>query len=109
MALAAADMAELLTVEVAFATPAHQCLVSLEVKAGTSVADAIEQSGIAAKFPADNLQELAVGIWGREVSRDQRLSDGDRIEIYRGLVIEPRDARRQLAEAGLTMKQGVRG
>ncbi|MGB5166651.1 MAG: RnfH family protein [Woeseiaceae bacterium] len=102
-------MADQLSVEIAFATPERQCLMSLEVEAGTSVTEAIAQSGIAAKFDAVKLADLAVGVWGKEVSRDYQLSQGDRIEIYRALLIEPREARRQLAEAGLTMKQGARG
>lgn len=109
MGLAVVAMADQLSVEIAFATPERQCLVTLQVEAGTSVADAIDLAGIAAKFAAENLADLAVGIWGREVTRDYLLKHGDRIEIYRTLLIEPREARRQLAEAGLTMKQGVRG
>ena len=101
-------MAEHLNIEVAFATPQRQRLLSLEVEAGTSVDEAIVLSGIAAKFDTDNLADLPVGVWGREVSRDHVLKNGDRVEIYRTLLIEPRDARRQLAEAGLTMKQGAR-
>lgn len=102
-------MAELLKIEVAFATPERQRLMMLEVEAGTSVEEAIVLSGIAAKFDDENLADLPVGVWGREVSRDYRLKNGDRVEIYRSLLIEPREARRQLAEAGLTMKQGGRG
>jgi putative ubiquitin-RnfH superfamily antitoxin RatB of RatAB toxin-antitoxin module len=101
-------MAEHLKIEVAFATPQRQRLLSLEVEAGTSVDEAIVLSGIAAKFDTDNLADLPVGVWGREVSRDYLLKNGDRVEIYRALLIEPRDARRQLAGAGLTMKQGAR-
>jgi putative ubiquitin-RnfH superfamily antitoxin RatB of RatAB toxin-antitoxin module len=102
-------MAELLKIEVVFATPQRQRLMMLEVEAGTSVEEAIVLSGIAAKFDAENLADLPVGVWGREVSRDYLLKNGDRVEIYRSLLIEPREARRQLAEAGLTMKQGARG
>ena len=101
-------MADKLSVEIAFATPQRQYLAELQVAAGTSIADAITVAGVAARFSAEDLAELPVGIWGREVSRDYVLKEGDRIEIYRALLIEPREARRQLAEAGLTMKQGVR-
>lgn len=102
-------MADKLRVEIAFATPQRQYLAELQVESGTSVAGAIDVAGVAARFSGVDLAELPVGIWGREVSRDYLLKDGDRIEIYRALLIEPREARRQLAEAGLTMKQGVRG
>lgn len=89
--------------EVVFATPERQELVELAVPEGTTVAEAIDASGIADRFPAESLDECPVGIWGREVSRDQVPREGDRIEIYRPLAMDPKEARRQQALTGRTM------
>ena len=91
--------------EVVYAEPGQQALVSLSLVAGSSVADAIAQSGLAVRFPTVDLQRLAVGIWGHPVARDQLLEDGDRVELYRPLAMDPREARRQLAEHGRAMGQ----
>ena len=99
-------MSEEITVEVVFAAPDTQSLLTVRVAAGASVAEAIERSGIAAKHRDFDLDALATGIWGREVDRSTLLKDGDRIELYRPLSIDPREARRQLALAGRTMREG---
>jgi len=57
-------------------------------------------------FPDQRLESAAVGVWGRPVDRSHIAYDGDRIEIYRPLLLDPRDARRLLAEQGRTMNQG---
>ena len=92
-------MAETIRVEVAFALPDEQALVAIEVSEGSTVHEAIDQSGIAARFAGVDLDGLPVGIWGREVGRDHELSAGDRVEIYRALETEPREARRQQAKS----------
>ncbi len=92
-----------IVVEVVFATPETQSLIECNVESGTSVADALERSGIYALFADVELRDLPVGIWGRPVARDRLVQHGDRIEIYRLLEIDPREARRQLAEVGRTM------
>ena len=102
-------MAERILVEVAFAEPQSQTLVTVQLDPGATVADAIEQSGIAARHADFDLAEMATGVWGRVVDRTRVLHDGDRVEIYRELCIDPRDARRQLALAGRTMREGDDG
>lgn len=92
-----------LSVEVAFALPDVQALVTVSVAAGATVADAIAQSGIPDQFPEQRLHELQAGIWGRPVGHDCRVTDGDRIELYRPLRLDPKEARRRLAESGRTM------
>ena len=87
-----------ISVEVVFALPDRQELVPLVVDHGATVADAIAQSGLERKFPDIRLDELQAGIWGRSVSREHVLGDGDRVEIYRPLERDPREARRLLAE-----------
>lgn len=90
-------MSDAITVEVVFALPERQELVRLTLESGASVAEAIAQSGLQSKFPAVRFDDLQTGIWGRVVPRDHALSDGDRVEIYRPLERDPRDARRILA------------
>jgi hypothetical protein len=94
---------EPLQVEVVFALPERQELVKVTLEPGASVQEAIEKSSIAGHFPECTLDQCRVGIWGRIVDRDEQVRHGDRVEIYRELLIDPRDARRSLATAGKTM------
>lgn len=64
----------------------------------TTVAEAIERSGIATRFAKENIAEMQTGIWGRPVDRQHRLENGDRVELYRPLAIDPREARRLRAK-----------
>jgi putative ubiquitin-RnfH superfamily antitoxin RatB of RatAB toxin-antitoxin module len=86
-----------LNVEVVLATPEKQVLLAFDVAPGTSVADVIVLSGIKARFPDITTDDMPVGIWGKLVSRDRVVSAGDRVELYRPLEIDPREARRQRA------------
>lgn len=97
------DESELLAVEVVFALPSRQELISLRVKPGTTVDSAIKESAIGEKFPREDLSKCQAGIWGKPVDRDRVLKDGDRLELYRPLLIDPREARRRLAESGESM------
>ncbi len=90
-------------VEVVFARADKQTLIAVTLAHGATVADAISRSAIVKQFPAENIDGLQVGVWGHPVERDHVLSDGDRVEIYRTLKLDPREARRQLALLGLTM------
>ena len=75
----------------------------MKVASGATVADVIAESGIQQEFPDVRLGQLELGIWGKLVTEDDVVHDGDRIEFYRQLRIDPREARRQLARAGRTM------
>lgn len=90
-------MPEPLAVELVVATPERQVLLALDVAAGSRVRDVIARSDIGSQFPDLDLDEMPVGIWGRTVSRDSLVAPGDRVELYRPLAIDPRDARRQRA------------
>jgi putative ubiquitin-RnfH superfamily antitoxin RatB of RatAB toxin-antitoxin module len=92
-----------LTIEVVFAAPERQELISLSVSAGTTVEAAIELSAIGEMFPDEDIVDCQAGIWGKLVERDHVLRDGDRLELYRPLSIDPREARRRLAESGKSM------
>jgi len=90
-------------VEVVFALPEKQSLQTVRVEAGATVADVVARSGLAAAFPEHDLTEMTLGIWGREVEKNKLVKAGDRIEVYRPLQLDPREARRQLALIGRTM------
>ena len=90
-------------VEIVFATADEQRLSVLTVPADATIADVIAMSALAEHFPEHDLGAMRVGVWGHPADRSQAVSDGDRIEIYRPLEIDPRVARRQLAAAGRTM------
>lgn len=94
-------------IEVVFALPEKQHLVQLRLPGGATVADAIEASSIGAVFPDYDFARCAVGVWGQLVERDQVLTGGDRVELYRKLLMDPREARRRLAAAGKTMRQSA--
>jgi len=96
-------VADDIKVEVVFAAPECQRLVTLTLRPNATVNEAIEKSGLARQFPQENLSGCEVGIWGRVVTRDKALHTGDRVEIYRRLALDPREARRRLAAAGRTM------
>jgi len=73
--------------------PDRQTVLELEVSTGATVAEALEQSGIVATVPG--AAKMAVGIYGKITSRETVLQPGDRIEIYRPLTEEPKEARRR--------------
>lgn len=86
---------ELISVEVAFATAARQIVLALQVSRDATVEQAIRQSGILRKFPQIDLSVHPVGIFGERVKLNAPLTAGDRIEIYRPLSADPKQARRQ--------------
>jgi uncharacterized protein len=92
-----------MSIEVVFALPDRQELVTVSIEEGATVGDAIERSSLSASFPEWNLDACAVGIWGRPVAREHTLQDGDRVELYRPLKLDPREARRALASQGRSM------
>lgn len=95
--------AERLAIQVACAEPARQTVLALEVEAGCTVAEALTRSGIFALHPDIDAAHCAIGVFGREVARDHRLQDGDRVEVLRPLQDDPRERRRRLARQGSTM------
>ncbi|MGB5492235.1 MAG: RnfH family protein [Woeseiaceae bacterium] len=96
-------MADRVQVEVVFAKPEKQVLLSVSLPEGASVADALSESGLTGRFPEIDFAHLQSGVWGHPVPRNHVLSNGDRVEIYRPMLLDPKEARRQLASLGLTM------
>lgn len=97
-------MSDALEIEVVFGTTGLQVLVSVTLPGNATVADAIEASGLKSKFPEHDLDACATGVWGSLVQRDRQLRNGDRVELYRPLEVDPREARRRLASMGRTMR-----
>jgi uncharacterized protein len=88
----------MIRVEVVYARPEEQALVALEMPEGTTVREAIERSGILERFPEIDLTRLTVGIFGRVTGPGTVLADGDRVEIYRPLLADPKEVRRSKAK-----------
>jgi uncharacterized protein len=85
---------EQITVEVAYAVPDKQLILSLRVVNGSTVEQAIRQSGISTHFVDMDIRGQAVGIFGKPVAMGHVLQAGDRVEIYRALINDPKQARR---------------
>ena len=86
-------------VEVVFALAERQVLEAVQLPDSATVADAIEASNIARQFPDIDLGKLQAGVWGKPVERTCPVRDGDRVELYRPLEMDPREARRLKAGA----------
>lgn len=95
---------ELIQVEVAYARPDKQLLIAVAIEAGTTAQDAIHRSGVLTHFPEINLGINKVGIFGKLGKLDMPLRAGDRVEIYRPLLADPKEMRRQRAVQGKKIK-----
>lgn len=91
-------MADVILIEVAFALPQRQSLLSVSVPVDATVRQAIESSGILRMYPEIDLTQNKVGIWSRTVRLEDSLTAGDRIEIYRPLIADPKDMRKRRAD-----------
>ena len=96
---------ELITVEVAYALPDKQKLIELLVEPGTTAFQAVEKSAITKEFPDLDIDSSKMGIFGQTLGtkglaqpKEYELQAGDRVEIYRPLVADPKEARRKRAE-----------
>lgn len=92
-----AGVKEMLVVEVIYARPDVQEPVRVDVPAGASIRAAIERSRITDKYPEIDLAVNKVGVYGEIRSLDDMVQSGDRVEIYRPLLIDPKEARRKNA------------
>lgn len=88
---------KLITVEVAYANPEQQVIIALEMPQGATVEQAIKTSGLLSRFPEIDQTTLKVGIFGSVCKLEQLLTQADRVEIYRPLIHDPKEARRQRA------------
>lgn len=85
---------EFIDIEVAYAAPECQVIVPLRVPAGTSAGEAVRRSGLGQRFPGIDEHGNDLGVFGERVSPCAPLVEGDRVEIYRPLAIDPKQARR---------------
>jgi len=92
---------DLIKVEVAYALPNRQLAIPLQVKKGTTVYEAAVQSGIADKFDDLDLETAAMGVFGKaeRKPKERVLEDGERVEIYRPLIADPKEVRKKRAAA----------
>ena len=87
-----------ISIEVAYALPDQQALLEVVIEQGTTVEQAIKASGITKRFPQIDLSKDKVGIWNRTCKLSDEPKSGDRIEVYRPLIADPKEARRRRAE-----------
>jgi putative ubiquitin-RnfH superfamily antitoxin RatB of RatAB toxin-antitoxin module len=89
----------MIRVEVAYALPERQQIIALDVKPGCTVLEAAQRSNIAQQFPDIDLTTAALGIFGKVIEKpgETLVRDGDRVEIYRPLLIDPKTVRQQRA------------
>ncbi|MEJ2645344.1 MAG: RnfH family protein [Gammaproteobacteria bacterium] len=98
--------ADRIQVEVAYARADEQVILALEVDEGTTLEQAVQQSGILERFPEIDFAQAKMGIFGKLNKRDYVLRPGDRVEIYRPLIADPKEIRKQRAAEGKRMKRG---
>lgn len=90
-------MAERITVEVAYVEPGRQFLQALSVPVGATVADALAASALSRDVPTLDTGAARVGVFSRPATRETVLREGDRVEVYRALIANPKEVRRQRA------------
>ena len=98
------ENAEPIEVEVAYARPDAQAIFKLKVNLGAMVEDAIKSSGILHRFPEIDLAVNKVGVFGRLSALNAPLKPGDRVVIYRPLIADPKEVRRQRVAQGKIRK-----
>lgn len=97
---------EPIAVEVAYARPDAQVILPVQLPRGATVSDALKASRITERFPEINLDQAKVGIFGKLTRMDTELHPKDRVEIYRPLIADPKEVRRQRAAQGKPTKKG---
>ena len=96
---------EKINIQVVYALPDKQRVIDLNVEIGCTAKTAIEQSNITQQFLNIDIEAIKLGIFGKTIKIDQILAAGDRIEIYRPLIVDPKDSRRKRAEKTKVIKE----
>ncbi len=99
-------MTDTIQIEVVYALPERQDVVPLTLPAGSTVQQAVEASGLAAQHPEIDVAKGKYGIFSKLARLDTVLRDRDRVEIYRPLIADPKEVRKQRAAEGKAMKKG---
>jgi putative ubiquitin-RnfH superfamily antitoxin RatB of RatAB toxin-antitoxin module len=102
-------MLESITVEVAYALPERQELVTLTLPVGTTAREAVARSGLPEAFPEIDLTKNKLGVFAKPIKPDTALRDRDRVEIYRPLIADPKEVRQRRAAEGKAMRKGEPG
>ena len=97
---------ETFQVEVAYAKPEAQVIINVEAEEGMTVLAAVERSGVLTRFPEIDITVAKLGIFGKAAKPDAKLNPGDRVEIYRPLIADPKEARKKRAAEGKQLKKG---
>ena len=100
-------MSELISVEVVYPLPQKQEIFVVKLPLGATVREAIESSGVLAKYPEIDLAKSKLGVFAKLAKPDSVLRDRDRVEIYRPLIADPKEVRKQRAAEGKVMKRGA--
>jgi len=96
----------LIRAEVAYAAPDRQLIIPIEIPEGATLEQAIAQSRLQEQFPEIQLQTAKVGVFGKLSKRSAIVRAGDRIEIYRPLLADPKEVRKKRAAEGKRMRRG---
>lgn len=99
-------MTDSIRIEIAYAKPARQELIELKLPLGSTIQQAVEASGLLQRHPEIELAKARVGIYGKLAKLDTVLREKDRVEIYRPLIADPKEVRKQRAAEGKVMKKG---
>jgi putative ubiquitin-RnfH superfamily antitoxin RatB of RatAB toxin-antitoxin module len=97
---------DLPAIEVVYASAERQRVVGLPFSDGLTALAAVQASGLLEEFPELDPAQLSLGVWGRRVPAEERLRSGDRVEIYRALRFDPREARREAVRASSRGEKG---
>jgi putative ubiquitin-RnfH superfamily antitoxin RatB of RatAB toxin-antitoxin module len=95
-----------MNIEIAYALERKQTLLNLQVEEGITLKQAIEISGILDTYPQINLLKDKTGIFGKIAKLDTVLREKDRVEIYRALIADPKQVRKERAAQGKKMRSG---
>jgi hypothetical protein len=102
------NAADSICVEVVYAEPRCQTIVRLELPIGSTVQQAVEASGLLAKFPEISRTNRKLGVYGKITKVGTVLRAGDRVEIYRPLLADPKENRKRRAVAAAEMRNGLK-
>jgi putative ubiquitin-RnfH superfamily antitoxin RatB of RatAB toxin-antitoxin module len=100
-------MPESIHVEVVYPLPQKQEIFAVTLPLGATVLQAIEASGVLQKYPEIDLAKNKLGVFAKLAKPDALLRDRDRVEIYRPLIADPKEVRKQRAAEGKIMKKGA--
>lgn len=95
-----------ISVEVAYALPDEQAILEVQGEPGLTLEQAVEKSGILQRFSEIEWDKVDVGVFGKLAKRGDVLHDGDRVEIYRPLIADPKEMRKKRAAEGKVMRRG---